>query len=196
MEANDERCPPGSVLGPVLFNIFINDTDDGLECTLSKLADDTKLSGAVGTSEGRDAIKRNLNKLERWAQLNLMRFSVGKCKVLQLGRRNPRYICRLGKELLEISPAEKDLGVLVDEKEHQPAVYSCSSEGQWYPGLHQKRDGRQGQGGDCPSLLRPCEAPSGVLHTGLGPPVQERCRTVGEGPEEATKMMRVLEHLY
>ncbi|PKU42506.1 rna-directed dna polymerase from mobile element jockey-like [Limosa lapponica baueri] len=88
-------------------------TDSRIECTLTKSADNTKLSG---TTDMPDAIQRDLQMLEKWACVYLTKFNKVKCRALHLRQGNPRYQYRLEDKGIESSPEEKDLGVLVDEK--------------------------------------------------------------------------------
>ena len=112
--------PLGSVLGLVLFNIFISDTDSGTEWTFSTSAGDTSLSGAVDTTEEKNAIQEDLDRLEKWAHTYLMRYKA-KCKVLRLGQGNPRY-------LYWENSLTASLGVPIDMNK-------------LYPGLHPKKGG-------------------------------------------------------
>ncbi|PKU44543.1 rna-directed dna polymerase from mobile element jockey-like [Limosa lapponica baueri] len=64
-----QDVPQGSVLGLVLFNLFVSNMDIGIKCPLSKFAKDTKLCGAVNTLEGRHTIQRDLGRLESFTEL-------------------------------------------------------------------------------------------------------------------------------
>ena len=119
--------PQGSILGPVLFNIFINDLDAGVECTISKFADDNKLGGAVDFLEGKEALQKDLEQLEHWEMINGTNFNKSKCQILHLGQSNTGHKYKLREEWLESSPAERDLVVLAGSRLHrsQPHVLAA-----------------------------------------------------------------------
>ncbi len=112
--------PQGSVIGPVLFVIFINDMPNHINNFISLFADDAKLFGKSTTPTDRASIQEDLNTLQQWSEKWQLSFNASKCKTLHLGKENVRHGYSMastsGQVTLEQTTCEKDLGVLIDDK--------------------------------------------------------------------------------
>ena len=111
--------PQGSILGPILFTIFINDLDEGVDEVvkiLVKFADDTKLGHAVDTDQEREAFQTALDTLCSWAETWNMRFNVDKCHVVHVGRSNKKFGYFMNGVQLTESEEERDIGVIINNK--------------------------------------------------------------------------------
>ena len=108
--------PQGSVLGPLLFLLFVDDMDDSLMSGCLKFADDTKIFRQVGSENDLSAIQEDIDKLGKWGKDWDMTFNVDKCKVLHLGNRNKDMKYTLYNSEITTVNKEKDLGVIVDNK--------------------------------------------------------------------------------
>ena len=105
--------PQGSVLGPLLFLIYINDLDNSTSCMVSKFADDTKIATSVNDIKNCFKVQNTLDRLLGWADKWQMDFNKKKCKVLHIGHSNKNFNYEMQGEWLESVEYEKDLGVIV-----------------------------------------------------------------------------------
>jgi len=109
--------PQGSVLGPILFVIYINDLPDELNSECYMFADDTKVFRDIKTPTDNNILQEDMHKLENWSDNWLLRFHPDKCKVLTFGKRSTppaEYI--LCNTKLQSTANEKDIGVVVDNQ--------------------------------------------------------------------------------
>lgn len=107
--------PQGSVLGPLLFLIYINDIDEEVTSPLLKFADDTKIVRPILTTEDHHQLQKDLEKLHQWAERWQMKFNASKCKVMHFGYNNEEMPYQMDGQTLETTDHERDLGVIVQK---------------------------------------------------------------------------------
>ena len=105
--------PQGSVLGPVLFLVCINDIVNGLESGISLFADDAKVFRRIRSEEDVGVLQRDMDRLSEWSRKWLLAFNVSKCKTMHIGRRPLKGNYQIAGSVLEESDLEKDLGVFI-----------------------------------------------------------------------------------
>jgi len=108
--------PQGSVLGPTLFVVYINDLPDVITSTVKIFADDSKIYRPICSHADQVALQRDLCAVEHWSEIWQLPFNAGKCKILHLGSKNQRAKYTLGGHELEQTRVEKDLGLAVDDQ--------------------------------------------------------------------------------
>ena len=108
--------PQGSVLGPILFIIFINDMPNVIDSEIKIFADDTKLFRAITSIEDNEKLQEDLNALNEWSRKWQLGFNTSKCKTLHYGTNNKQFTYLLDGDTIENSTLEKDLGVTFDLK--------------------------------------------------------------------------------
>ena len=101
----------GSVLGPILFLIYINDLEDDISSKVLKFADDTKVFRKVTNDTDKQSLQDDLDKLVKWSEKWQMLLNFWKCKCLHTGHGNMDEEYKMGYAVLDRTTQEKDLSV-------------------------------------------------------------------------------------
>jgi ribonucleases P/MRP protein subunit RPP40 len=105
--------PQGSVLGPLLFVIFINDPIVGVLNVLKLFADDTKIMSEIVNDDSCNVLQDDLNKFSDWSKEWSIKFNEDKCKVMHIGKTNPHHDYKMNNHILKKTEIERDLGVII-----------------------------------------------------------------------------------
>ena len=116
LERVESGVPQGSVLGPLLFLVYIDDLEEGIEGKFSKFADDSKLGRVVDTEDDCRSMQRDLDRIFNWSVKWQMELNLDKCVVMHLGLKNRKYQYTIKETALKSVEEERDLGVIVDNK--------------------------------------------------------------------------------
>ena len=127
--------PQGSIIGPILFVLFINDISENLSegSNLALYADDTKLWREIQSTRDHEILQNDILSLQTWARKNKMKFHPSKCHVLPISRKrlppvDKRFRYHLNGIELDYCSSETDLGVIVTSKlnftDHCNKLYS------------------------------------------------------------------------
>ena len=111
--------PQGTVLGPLLFVVYINDLLDAVHSNGVLFADDTKIFNTISCKEDALLVQKDIDSMQRWSTMWLLKFHPDKCHVLTLGKiENISVAHRYTIDGTEIEHvfSEKDLGVYIDSE--------------------------------------------------------------------------------
>ena len=109
--------PQGSVLGPVLFIIYVNDLPEVVQSKLWMFADATKIYHTISSNEDSILLQSDLHSIMRWCSTWLMNLNYDKCKCMSFGNRTfptSQYLMSSGEEYISVNQVceQSDLGVL------------------------------------------------------------------------------------
>ncbi len=109
--------PQGSVLAPIMFQVYINDMTVGLNSYINMFADDAKLMKVIKNQEDCEELQRDIDRIYEWSKRWKLEFNIKKCHVMEMGRskRRPSWEYKMGGITIPKSKEEKDLGVIIQD---------------------------------------------------------------------------------